>query len=80
MLLAGQHVLAESIRLRNPYVDPLNFLQTRFLEQWRKSGVRSPESGARSQKKGSEKAEAAALFHLLQITVGGIAFGMKSTG
>jgi phosphoenolpyruvate carboxylase len=73
MLLAGQHVLAESIRLRNPYVDPLNFLQTYFLEQWRRSG-------AGSQKKGSGKAEAAALFHLLQITVGGIAFGMKSTG
>ena len=71
-LLAGQHVLAESIRLRNPYVDPLNFLQTRFLERWRR------------QRDGNEhaagKPENQALLHLLQITVGGIAFGMKSTG
>ena len=78
MLLAGQHVLAESIRLRNPYVDPLNFLQTRFLERWRR-GIKQ-ESGVRSQEPGVQKAEDAALFHLLQITVGGIAFGMKSTG
>jgi len=62
-LLARQPVLAESIRLRNPYVDPLNFLQTRFLKAWRSARRPRPE-----------------LLHLLQITVGGIAFGMKSTG
>lgn len=62
-LLERQPVLAESILLRNPYVDPLNFLQLRYLERWRKDGRASP-----------------ALLHLLQITVGGIAFGMKSTG
>lgn len=62
-LLERQPVLAESIRLRNPYVDPLNFLQTRFLEMWRRSRRHRPE-----------------LLRLLQITVGGIAFGMKSTG
>lgn len=67
-LLAGQHVLAESIRLRNPYVDPLNFLQTRFLERWRRQRGKPEQPGT------------AALFHMLQITVGGIAFGMKSTG
>ncbi len=62
-LLAGQPVLAESIRLRNPYVDPLNYLQIRFLKEWRRGG--KPKPGA---------------LRLLQITVGGIAFGMKSTG
>ena len=77
-LLAGQHVLAESIRLRNPYVDPLNFLQTRFLERWRRG--KKQESGVRSQETEAQKGDGAALFHLLQITVGGIAFGMKSTG
>jgi phosphoenolpyruvate carboxylase len=65
-LLARQPVLAESIRLRNPYVDPLNFLQIRFLNEWR----RPPRSAARRRE----------LLHLLQITVSGIAFGMKSTG
>jgi phosphoenolpyruvate carboxylase len=62
-LLERQPVLAESIRLRNPYVDPLNFLQTRFLEKWRRAPDQQPE-----------------ILRLLQITVGGIAFGMKSTG
>jgi len=62
-LLERQPVLAESIRLRNPYVDPLNFLQTRFLEKWRRAPDTHPQ-----------------ILHLLQITVGGIAFGMKSTG
>ena len=62
-LLERQPVLEESIRLRNPYVDPLNFLQIRFLEKWRRTRRPSPE-----------------LHRLLQITVGGIAFGMKSTG
>lgn len=62
-LLERQPVLEESIRLRNPYVDPLNFLQIRFLEKWRREPQPSPE-----------------LVRLLQITVGGIAFGMKSTG
>jgi phosphoenolpyruvate carboxylase len=69
MLLERQPVLAESIRLRNPYVDPLNFLQTRFLERWR-----------RDRRRPQQRPGEAALFHLLQITVGGIAFGMKSTG
>lgn len=63
-LLEHQPVLAESIRLRNPYVDPLNFLQLRFLREWRRNPEAAPPE----------------LLHLLQITVGGIAFGMKSTG
>lgn len=79
-LLAGQHVLAESIRLRNPYVDPLNFLQTHFLELWRRKRRKQQTSANEKQKVGDRTAEDAALFHLLQITVGGIAFGMKSTG
>lgn len=62
-LLERQPVLAESIRLRNPYVDPLNFLQLRFLSEWRRA--RHPQKE---------------ILRLLQITVGGIAFGMKSTG
>ena len=61
-LLERQPVLAESIRLRNPYVDPHNFLQIRYLAEWRRNPRASDD-----------------LLHLLQVTVGGIAFGMKST-
>ena len=65
-LLARQPVLSESISLRNPYVDPLNYLQIRFLKLWRRS--RAGEVFDRR------------LLRLLQITVAGVAFGMKSTG
>lgn len=64
-LLADQPVLSESLHRRNPHVDPLHFLQIRFLEKWRKA----PES------KRTEP-----LRRLLALTVNGIAFGMKSTG
>ncbi len=64
-LLEAQPVLAESIRLRNPYVDPLNHLQLRYLPEWRAA---------------PEDAKPKALRRLLALTVTGVAFGMKSTG
>ncbi len=64
-LLETQPVLAESIRRRNPYVDPLNYLQIRFLARWRRAHARQ-----RTER----------LRRLLALTVNGIAFGMKSTG
>lgn len=73
-LLAHQPVLAESIRLRNPYVDPLNYLQIRFLEEWRLNSHRPASRSAPQQ------SETDLLLEVLQTTVGGIAFGMKSTG
>lgn len=64
-LLADQPVLANSIRLRNPHVDPLNYLQIRFLDRWRH---------------GKEKDRTETMRRLLALTVNGISFGMKSTG
>jgi phosphoenolpyruvate carboxylase len=64
-LLEGQAVLAQSIQRRNPYVDPLNYLQIRFLTRWRQAG---------------ERTRTETLRRLLALTVNGIAFGMKSTG
>jgi phosphoenolpyruvate carboxylase len=64
-LLENQPVLAESIRLRNPYVDPLNLIQLRFLPEWRAA---------------PDDAKPHDLRRLLALTVTGIAFGMKSTG
>jgi phosphoenolpyruvate carboxylase len=64
-LLANQPRLAESIRLRNPYVDPLHYLQIRFLKEWRDTPVADRTESMR---------------RLLALTVHGIASGMKSTG
>jgi phosphoenolpyruvate carboxylase len=64
-LLENQPTLAQSIRLRNPYIDPLNYLQIRFLSVWRKA---------------DEAQRTEHLRRLLSLTVKGIASGMKSTG
>jgi phosphoenolpyruvate carboxylase len=64
-LLTRRQVMAESISLRNPYVDPLNYIQIHWLRRWRK------DMGG---------ADAPNLRRLLALTVNGISFGMKSTG
>jgi phosphoenolpyruvate carboxylase len=64
-LLANQPTLAHSIRLRNPYVDPLSFIQIRFLALWRRA---------------DNKHRTETMRRLLALTVNGIASGMKSTG
>ncbi len=66
-LLGFHPVLKESIRLRNPYVDPLNFLQVRFLEESKKS---TNQSAVRQNQ----------IKDVLLLALNGIAFGMKSTG
>ncbi len=67
-LLDSHTVLRDSIKQRNPYVDPLHYLQMRFLNEFRQS---SAELSEQERKK---------LDELLLLTVNGIAFGMKSTG
>ena len=37
-LLEGSPVLRRSIRLRNPYVDPMNAIQVELLRRWRETG------------------------------------------
>jgi phosphoenolpyruvate carboxylase len=65
-LLEGSPVLKRSIRLRNPYVDPMSFIQVSLLRRLR--GL--PE--------GSQEREA--VWGLLALTVNGIAAGLQNTG
>ncbi|MBI2815231.1 MAG: phosphoenolpyruvate carboxylase [Opitutae bacterium] len=65
-LLEREPVLANSIRLRNPYIDPLNHLQVAMLRR-----LRSGRLGAREQ---------AATRRVIELTVNGIAGGLKNTG
>jgi phosphoenolpyruvate carboxylase len=39
-LLAGHDTLRRSIRLRNPYMDPMSLLQVDLLDRWRQGGRR----------------------------------------
>ena len=65
-LLENEPVLARSIKLRNPYVDPLNYLQVEMIK--RRRGRRL------------KKADREAIRAVLELTVNGIAGGLKNTG
>lgn len=56
----------ESVKLRNPYIDPLNFLQTELLARTRKETTEAPAS---------EHVQLA-----LMLTIAGVAAGMRNTG
>jgi phosphoenolpyruvate carboxylase len=68
-LLDQSPVLQRSITVRNPYVDPLSFLQVELLARRRKDG--KTERGARDQEK---------LLYAILLTINGIAAGMRNTG
>ncbi len=63
--LHGSPILRRSIQLRNPYVDPLSFVQVGLLDALRAAGA-SPASES--------------LRHLAALTVNGIAAGLQNTG
>ncbi|PJE80806.1 Phosphoenolpyruvate carboxylase [invertebrate metagenome] len=64
-LMDSEPMVREAINLRNPYTDPLNFLQAELLCRVREKT--SPESPNH-------------LEQALMITMGGIAAGMRNTG
>jgi phosphoenolpyruvate carboxylase len=66
-LLAGDPVILRSIQLRNPYVDPLNYLQVEMLRRLRSL----PDTDAE---------EAEALREVVVLTINGIAAGLRNTG
>jgi phosphoenolpyruvate carboxylase len=57
----------ESVRLRNPYVDPLNYVQVEMLSRLR--ALPDPQS-----------AEAQPLREVIVLTINGIAAGLRNTG
>lgn len=63
-LLEDEPWLRRSIQLRNPYIDPMNYLQVALLRRWRDaSGV-----------------EAEALGEAVLLSVNGVAAGLRNTG
>lgn len=65
-ILDNVPVIQESIRLRNPYVDPLSYLQVQLLSELR-------------QLRENEQDDAALLREVL-LTINGIAAGLRNTG
>ena len=66
-LMDGDPVIQRSVHLRNPYVDPLNYLQVEMLRRLR--ALADPEGE-----------EAARYREVLVITINGIAAGLRNTG
>jgi phosphoenolpyruvate carboxylase len=66
-LMQEDTAIQRSIHLRNPYIDPLNYIQVEMLRRLR--ALPDPESG-----------EADALWDMIVITINGIASGLRNTG
>jgi phosphoenolpyruvate carboxylase len=65
-LLARDPILLNSVQLRNPYIDPLNYLQVEMLRR------------LRTGKLTASQAEAARA--VVELTINGISGGLKNTG
>lgn len=66
-LMDSDPVIQRSVRLRNPYVDPLNYIQVEMLRR-----LREPQAAD------GEKAQA--YRDILLLTINGIAAGLRNTG
>ena len=60
-------VIQESIRLRNPYVDPLSYMQVQLLTELRDSCAKGDEDDLE-------------LLREVLLTINGIAAGLRNTG
>jgi phosphoenolpyruvate carboxylase len=65
-LLAKEPVLRKSVELRNPYIDPLNYLQVEMLRRLRSGQL--------------AKAEEDATRAVVELTINGVSSGLKNTG
>jgi phosphoenolpyruvate carboxylase len=66
-LLEREPVLAKSVHLRNPYIDPLNYIQVEMIRRLR--GMEDKQS-----------AEAEAIRGVIELTINGVSGGLKNTG
>ena len=66
-LLGDEPVIRRSIELRNPYVDPLNYLEVEILQK-----LRSEVTG--------DASNTSDLRALMVLTINGIAAGLRNTG
>ncbi len=66
-LMESEPVIQRSVQLRNPYVDPLNYIQVEMLRRLR--SLADPDSP-----------EARAIREVIVLTINGIAAGLRNTG
>jgi len=71
-LLDSNPVLQRSIRLRNPYIDPISYLQIEFLRRFRELPANTNDEQIEAQR--SE------LLSAVLLSINGVAAGLKNTG
>ncbi|HVB25977.1 MAG TPA: phosphoenolpyruvate carboxylase [Ktedonobacteraceae bacterium] len=79
-LLDNTPVLQRSIRLRNPYVDPLSYYQVALLRRLRALGGPLMLDDAAEQTANDAERERAQLTYAVLLTINGIAAGLRNTG
>jgi phosphoenolpyruvate carboxylase len=79
-LLDTSPVLQRSIRLRNPYVDPLSYFQVALLRRLRAIGGPLVLDETTRQTATGEQRERANLTYAVLLTINGIAAGLRNTG
>jgi phosphoenolpyruvate carboxylase len=79
-LLANTPVLQRSIRLRNPYVDPLSYFQVMLLRRLRSLGGPLVLDEGAQQAASDQERERARLTYAVLLTINGIAAGLRNTG
>jgi phosphoenolpyruvate carboxylase len=72
-LLEQNPVLERSIRLRNPYVDPMSLIQVELMRRKRAFEQANPEASG-------DAPEAQALNRAITATINGISAGLRNTG
>ena len=79
-LLDATPVLQRSIRLRNPYVDPLSYFQVMLLRKLRALGGPILLDEDNLQSASEQEHERARLTYAVLLTINGIAAGLRNTG
>ncbi len=79
-LLDNAPVLQESIRRRNPYVDPLSYFQVELLRRLRALGGPLTLGKDEQERATPTERERARLTYAVLLTINGIAAGVRNTG
>jgi len=79
-LLDTSPTLQRSIRLRNPYVDPLSYFQVALLRRLRAIGGPLVLDETTQQTATDQEHERANLTYAVLLTINGIAAGLRNTG
>jgi phosphoenolpyruvate carboxylase len=77
-LLADNPMLAQTLRVRDAYLEPISFLQVTLLARSR--AVPGPAAAGQRADPATPDADAADLHQALLLTVNGIAAGLRNTG